>query len=164
MSEIVKRLHDLLDRSGVEYEIIHHHQDVTAEQTAADTHTPKSDFAKTVFVWLDGGYALAVLPASNFVSVSKLERSLGVDEVRLASEFEMGDLCLDCEVGAAPPFGNLYDLPVYVCPALARDERITFNAGTHQDAVRMRYADFERLVRPKVVAMSRHEQEERATG
>jgi prolyl-tRNA editing enzyme YbaK/EbsC (Cys-tRNA(Pro) deacylase) len=103
MAEIVKRLHELLDDSGVEYEIIHHRQDVTAEQTAADTHTPKREFAKTVFVWIDGQYALAVLPATHFVSVSKLERSLGASEVRLASEFEMGDLCLDCEVGAAPP-------------------------------------------------------------
>jgi Ala-tRNA(Pro) deacylase len=164
MSEIVKRLHELLDDSGVEYEIIHHRQDVTAEQTAADTHTSKREFAKTVFVWVDGQYALAVLPATHFVSVSKLERGLDASEVRLASEFEMGDLCLDCEVGAAPPFGNLYDLPVYVCPVLAQDERITFNAGTHQDAVRMRYADFERLVQPKIVPMSRHEEEVSAAG
>jgi Ala-tRNA(Pro) deacylase len=79
--------------------------------------------------------------------------------VRLASEWEMQDLCPDAEVGAAPPFGNLYGLPTYVSPVLTRDERITFNAGTHEDAVRMAYADWDRLVGPKVIPMSRHENE-----
>ena len=77
---------------------------------------------------------------------SRLARSLAADEVRLASEFEIADLCPDCEVGAAPPFGVLFDLPTYASPALARDEKITFNAGTHRDAVRISWADFERLV------------------
>ena len=159
MSEIVKRLHDLLDRSGVSYEILHHHTDFRAKTTAADTHTPPREFAKSVILWIDGQYALAVLPASHFLSEAKLARSLGAKVVRLATEFEMADLCPDCDVGAAPPFGNLYDLPVYVSPIIARDENITFNAGTHEDAVRMTYADYERLVQPRVVSMTRHEQE-----
>ena len=159
MSEILGRLHKLLDEAGVEYQILHHPPDYRARQTAADTHTPPREFAKTVFLWVDGHYALPVLPASHTVSVRKLSRSLGAEEVRLASEFEMQDLCPDVEVGAAPPFGNLYDLPVYGSPVLERDEQITFNAGTHQDAVRMRYADFAGLVKPKVVSMSKHEDE-----
>jgi Ala-tRNA(Pro) deacylase len=160
MSEILQRLHDLLDESGVNYEVIHHHPDYRADKTAEDTHTPASEFAKTVFLWIDGSYALAVLPATHTVSERKLARSLGAEEIRLASEWEMVDLCPDVEVGAAPPFGNLYDLPVYVSPLLTRDERITFNAGTHEDAVRMSYADFHRLVQPHVVPMSRHEDED----
>jgi len=159
MSEIVKRLHELLDRGGVSYEILHHHADFRAKTTAADTHTPPREFAKTVFLWIDGQYALAVLPASHFLSEAKLARNLDAKEVRLATEFEMADLCPDCEVGAAPPFGNLYNLPVYVSPIIARDEKITFNAGTHEDAVRMTYAGYERLVQPRVVSMTRHEQE-----
>ena len=87
---------------------------------------------------------------------------LGADEVRLAAEWEMPELCPGAEVGAAPPLGSLFDLPVYVCPVLTRDERITFNAGSHTDAVRIAYADFERLERPTVVPMSRHEEESAA--
>lgn len=157
MAHVLRRLETLLDESGVEYEIIHHRDDFRAQTTAADTHTPPGEFAKTVFVWIDGQYALAVLPATHFVAESRLARSLGAEKVRLATEFEMQDLCRDCEVGAAPPFGNLYGLPVYVSPALARDERITFNAGSHTDAIRMRYEDWERLAKPQQVALSRHE-------
>jgi Ala-tRNA(Pro) deacylase len=93
------------------------------------------------------------------VSESRLARSLGAEKIRLASEFEMKDLCPDCEVGAAPPFGRLYGLSTYVSPVLARDERITFNAGTHRDAVRMAWSDYERLAQPRVVSLSRHEEE-----
>lgn len=157
MSKIVKRLHELLDKSGVDYSIIRHHRDVTAAQTAAHTQTPQKEFAKTVFLCIDGEYAVAVLPATHFVAEGVLATSLGASEVRLASESEMEDLCPDCAVGAAPPFGNLYGLPVYVSPILAGDEHITFNAGTHEDSVRMGYTDYARLVEPRVVHMSRHE-------
>lgn len=157
MSDVAKRLHDLLDESGVDYEIIHHKPDYRAEQTALDTHTPPKDFAKTVVLWIDGQYALAALPADHTVSERKLRRSIGAEDVRLAAEWEMEDLCPDCEIGAAPPFGVLYGLPTYVCPLLAEDEQITFNAGTHRDAVRMSWQDFERLVKPRVASMSKHE-------
>ncbi len=157
MSEIAKRLKEFLEANNVPYETLHHPEDVRARDTALDTGTPPSEFAKTVFVCVDSEYAMAVLPADHFVSERALEQSLDADHVRLASESQFSELCPDCEVGAAPPFGNLYDLPTYVSPALARDEQITFNAGTHQDAIRMSYADFARLVSPTVVHMGRHE-------
>lgn len=153
------RLQDLLDESGVDYEILHHREDFRARTTAEDTHTAPGEFAKTVVVWIDGGYALAVVPATHFVAESRLARSIGADKVRLASELEMQDLLPDCEVGAAPPFGGLFELPTYVSPVLARDEEITFNAGSHRDAVRISWADYERLAQPEIVAMSRHEEE-----
>ena len=156
---IPNRVQQLLDESGIEYEIIHHHDDYRARATAEDTHTPPREFAKAVFLWIDGSYAVAALPATHFVAEARLARSLGADKVRLASEFEMQDLCPECEVGAAPPIGALWDLPTYASPVLARDERVTFNAGTHRDAVRMRYADFERLAQPRVVAISPHADE-----
>jgi Ala-tRNA(Pro) deacylase len=159
MSPIQPRLQKLLDESGVEYEVLHHREDFRARTTAADTHTPPAEFAKTVVVWVDGAYALVALPATHFVAESRLAHSLGAQEVRLATEFEMGDLLPDCEVGAAPPFGELYGLATYASPVLARDEQITFNAGTHRDAVRMQWSDYERLARPQVVALSRHEEE-----
>lgn len=159
MSPMHRRLQALLDSEQVEYEILHHREDFRARTTASDTRTPPAEFAKTVVLWVDGHYALAVLPATHFVAESRLAHSIGADKVRLATEFEMQDLMPDCEVGAAPPFGALYDLSTYASPVLARDERITFNAGTHRDALRMSWADYVRLARPQVVPLSRHEEE-----
>ena len=159
MSTICPRLQKLLDEAEVEYEVLHHRQDFRARTTAADTHTPEREFAKTLLLWIDGEYAIAAVPASHFLSESRLARSIGAEEVRLATEYEMENLISDCEVGAAPPFGMLYELPTSASPVLARDEQITFNAGTHRDAVRMAWADYERLVKPEVLALSRHEEE-----
>lgn len=157
MSEIAGRLHKLLDETGVEYEVIHHRTDHTAQQTAWDTHTPPADFAKTVFVSIDGSYAMAVLPANDLVSEEKLRLSLSAGNVRVAGEDETEDLCPGCAIGAAPPFGNLWGLAVYASPSLAGDELITFNAGSHQDAIRMRWVDYARLVEPEVVPLARHD-------
>jgi Ala-tRNA(Pro) deacylase len=158
MAPIDSRLQKLLDEHGVDYEIIHHREDFRARTTAEDTHTPPEEFAKTVLLRVDDGYALAVLPATHYVAPSHLARSIGAREVRLASELEMQERMPDCEVGSAPPFGVLYDLPVYASPLLAEDERITFNAGTHRDAVRMAWADYARLAKPEIVHVSRHEE------
>lgn len=154
MSGIAPRLSRFLESHRVKYEPIHHRRDYTAKETAADTHTPFRDFAKTVFLQVDGRYAMAVLPASEMVSPRRAKRALHATEVALASEAEVAELCPDCEVGAAPPFGNLYDLPVYVSPSLAKEERITFNAGSHEDAVRMAYRDYAELVEPQVAAIA----------
>ncbi len=157
MSGISARLETALKDSGVRYEVIHHRVDYQAQQAAIDTDTPTRDFAKTLLVRVDGRYAMAVMPAGQFLSERKLCESLGAGELRLATEEEIAPLCPDAEVGAAPPFGNLYGLDVYVSPLLAEDEEITFNGGSHEAAVRMEYRDFERLVRPRVVPMSRHD-------
>ena len=122
MAGIVPRLESFLDEHRVSYETIHHRKDYTARETAEDTHTPAKEFAKTVFLCIDGRYAMAVLPASEFISSKKVRRSLGAGEVRLATEGEVREACPDCDVGAAPPFGNLYNLPVYVSPALAKHD------------------------------------------
>lgn len=158
MAPIHLGLEKLLDQAGIEYEIFHHRQDFRAKTTAQDTGTPAPEFAKTVLLRIDDYYALAVLPADHYVAPSRLARSLDADEVELATEAEMEDLMPDCEVGAAPPFGVLFALPTYVCPSLEQDEEITFNAGTHRDAVRMAWVDYERLAEPEVVPMSHHEE------
>jgi len=155
------RLKKLLDASGVDYEIIHHREDFRARTTAADTNTPPEEFAKTVVLWIDDGYALAALPATHYVAPSRLARAIGADHVRLASEFEMKDLLPDCEVGTAPPFGKLFELATYASALLAEDEHITFNAGTHRDAVRMAWADYVRLAQPRIKHLSHHEEEKR---
>jgi Ala-tRNA(Pro) deacylase len=159
MAPIDPRLQKLLDEGGVEYEIVHHREDFRARRTAADTHTSPEEFAKTVVVHVDDGYALAVLPATHFVAPARLARAIGADDVRLASESEMQELMPDFQLGAAPPFGVFHGLPVYASPLLAEDERITFNGGTHRDAVRMAWADYARLAKPEVVHLSHHEEE-----
>jgi len=157
MSGIVPRLQKFLDEHRVDYRVIHHRTDYRASATAADTETEPEEFAKTVFLWIDGRFAMAVLPALKHVALSKLRRALDAEDVRLASERESSGLCPDCDVGAAPPFGNLYDLPVYVSAALAEDEAITFNAGSHEDAIRMGFREFEQLVRPQILKLARHD-------
>jgi Ala-tRNA(Pro) deacylase len=150
-------LKKLLEASGVAHEVLHHHGDHTAGQTAWDTHTPYEAFAKTVFVEVDGELAMAALPANDRLSETKLALALGARSVELASESRMGEACPDSEVGAAPPFGHLYGLPLYVSPALGANEEVTFNAGTHHDAIRMSYRDFIRLSEGQVVPVARHD-------
>lgn len=153
MADICGRLRELLDEHGAEYEVIPHAPDYRARDTAYHTGTPPAEFAKTVFVSIDGSDAMVVLPASRSVSSTAVRESLDADEVVLVSEDVSKRLCPDCEVGAAPPFGNLYDLPVYVSRTLARDEQITFNAGSHATAVRMPFATYQELVSPRVIAI-----------
>jgi Ala-tRNA(Pro) deacylase len=153
------RLQQLLDEHEIEYESIHHRQDFRARRTADDTHTPPEEFAKAVVVHVDGGYAMALLPATHYLAPSRLARSIGAGEVCLASESEMKMLLPGYEIGAAPPFPSLCGLRVYASPLLAREKQITFNAGTHRDALRMSWTDYERLAKPEVVHLSHHEEE-----
>src|SRR2546422_3953333 len=126
MNRLNPRLADLLETKGVSYRSLPHGSDATSQQTAAHTHTPGREFAKTVVVRVDGEFAMAVLPAHLRVDLEKLRKWLNAREARLATEEEMARLFPDCEIGAEPPFGNLYQLPVYVSPLLSRD-RITFH-------------------------------------
>ena len=142
------RLRNFLENEKVRYAHETHRTAYTAQQVAQEEHVPGKMVAKTVVVKLDDSFALAVMPATARADFARLKSALGAREVRLATELEFTGLFPDCEVGAMPPFGNLYGVPVYVDSALAQDEEIIFNAGTHQDTIRMRYADFERLARP----------------
>jgi len=157
MIEITEKLLHLLNEAGVDYQVIHHPRDVLAAEAAADTDTSPECFAKTVCVCIDGSFALAVLPAAHYVSERRLRAAAVAEEVRLASEEEYARVCPDSELGAAPPFGNLYGLPVYASSALARNERITFNAGSHDCALRLSYRDFERVAEPQIVKLSRQD-------
>ena len=144
------RLRDYLEKEKVWYVQEVHRTAYTAQEVAAEEHVPGKMVAKTVVVKVDDHFVLAVLPASARTNFARLKAALGAREVRLASELEFAGLFPDCEVGAMPPFGNLYGVPVYVDTSLTRDDEIVFNAGTHQDTIRMKYADFERLALPTV--------------
>ena len=154
MGTVPSRLKTFLDACAAGYEIVHHRRRFTAQHTAEDVHTSGKRFAKTVFLWVDGRPAMAVLPADRHVDLSRLRKLTGATTAELATENEMKGLCPDCETGAEPPFGNLYDLPVYLAPELALYDEITFNAGTHEDAIRMNYDTYTRLVKPLMVDLA----------
>ncbi len=145
-----ERLEAYLRENGVPYEVQHHPLAYTAQEVAAREHIPGKMLAKVVIVFADGKMAMLTLPAPSRVDFAKAEAALGVKEVRLAHEEEFSTAVPDCSVGAMPPFGNLYDIPVWVDRALLVDETIVFQAGTHLDTMSLRYADFERLVKPRV--------------
>lgn len=152
----VKRLKDFLDQHGVKYVSISHSPAFTAQEIAASAHIPGRELAKTVMVKLDGKMAMAVLPASYQVDLDGLKKLAGAGRIELANEEEFRDLFPGCEPGAMPPFGNLYEMPVFVSETLAEDEEIAFNAGSHTELVRLGYADFVRLVEPKLGRFSVH--------
>lgn len=145
------KIREFLDRHGVKYVSIRHSPAFTASEVAQSAHVSGRDFAKTIMVKVDDGMAMIVLPASRRIVLSDLREMLEVAHVRLASEAEFRDLFPDCELGAMPPFGNLYGLPVYVAASLAEDPEIAFNAGTHTEVIQMAYDDFAHLVKPVVL-------------
>ncbi len=151
---ILKRLKEYLDENNIRYVKISHSPVYTTQEVAASIHVPGKELAKTVIVKVDDGYAMAVLPASRRINFGLLKEAIGTQKIRLASEEEFKDIFPDCEVGAMPPFGNLYNLPVYVASALSEDEEIVFNAGNHTHVIRMKYSDFEKLVNPIVASFS----------
>jgi Ala-tRNA(Pro) deacylase len=145
------RLQTYLQSQGIHYTTLRHSLAFTAREVAATTHTPLKDMAKTVIVKVDGHLAMAVLPAPLHVDLEMLEVALDARRVRLATESEFRNKFPDCETGAMPPFGNLYGIPVYVDESLTRDEEIALNAGSHREAIRIAYADFAALVKPRVL-------------
>ncbi len=148
------RLHHFLDERHVPYTTLTHDRTITALQTANAAHIGNRYFAKTVMLKIGGALAMMVMPAAYRVDLTRLSRALGGREVELAQEDEFKDAFADCELGAMPPFGNLYGMPVYVDARLAEQPEIAFNAGSHTDLVRMPYAEFERLAQPELLYLA----------
>ncbi len=149
-----KKIKDFLDENKIKYVTIKHSSAYTAQEIASIVHIPGKDLAKTVIIKINGKMAMAVLPASYKVSFEELKEFFGLREVRLAYEQEFMDKFPDCEVGAMPPFGNLYGMDIYVAESLAEDEEIAFNACSHTELIKMNFSDFERLVKPKRIRFS----------
>jgi Ala-tRNA(Pro) deacylase len=147
----VKALKEFLDNQGIKFVALNHSRAYTANEVAQSAHIPGRLMAKTVVVKIDGELALTVLPASSQVSLERLKEAIGAQEVVLAREAEFKARFPDCELGAMPPFGNLYGMEVYVADGLAHEDEIAFNAGTHTEVIKLAYADFERLVKPHVM-------------
>jgi Ala-tRNA(Pro) deacylase len=149
----VSQLKEFLDRHQVRYVTIAHSLAYTAQEIAQSAHIRGKELAKTVLVKLDGKMAMAVLPASRRVNFDLLKQGSGARTVELAGEAEFKDRFPGCELGAMPPFGNLYGMEVLVSEDLAADDEIAFNAGTLTELIRMSSKDFQRLVQPKVVKL-----------
>jgi Ala-tRNA(Pro) deacylase len=143
-----------LDAEGISYNVISHPPAFSAQKIAAAAHVRGREMAKIVMTKIDGQLAMAVLPADLALDLEHLRTATGADAAELATETEFRDRFPDCEGGAMPPFGNLYGLPVFVADAFARLDYIAFNAGNHREIIRLRFADFVRLVQPRVLGLT----------
>ena len=153
-----KQLKEFLDSHKVKYVTMTHSAAYTALEIASLAHIHGDEFAKTVIAKIDGTLVMAVLPASYHVDLSLLKAAAKGKKIALASETDFRDRFPGCETGAMPPFGQLYGMPVFVDESLTRDKEIAFNAGTHQELIRLSYEDFARLVKPNVAQFSTTEE------
>jgi len=150
----VRKLKELLDSNKIKYETIIHTPSYTAQEIAASAHISGKEVAKTVLVKIDGKITMVVLPASSKIDLGLLKKKVGADKVELAGEREFESRFPDCDLGAMPPFGNLYGIDVFVEDKLTKDEEIAFNAGSHTELIKLAYKDFEKLVHPKIANIS----------
>jgi Ala-tRNA(Pro) deacylase len=146
----IATIHEFLREAHVPYTVVPHAPAFTAQEEAAALHVPGRDWAKVVICFIDGDPVEAVVPAPAFVNLDRLRDLAGGRDIRLADEEELGRLFPDCELGSMPPFGPLYGQTVYVDAVLAQEPAIAFNAGTHRDAIAMRWNDFVKMVNPIV--------------
>ena len=149
----LSKVRHFLDSHNIKYMVISHSLAYTAQGVAALAHVSGKKLAKTVIVKIDGILAMAVIPAADHVDLDRLRTLTGAQAVEVASERDFKDAFPDCETGAMPPFGNLYDMPVYADASLAENEEITFTAETHRELVRMKWNDMARLVNPTVATL-----------
>lgn len=151
---LIRQIREFLDGHGIPYVTITHSPAFTAQEVAASAHVAGKELAKTVVVKLDDQMAMAVVPAFEKVDLVHLRDAARAAHVELAGEWEFKERFPDCELGAMPPFGNLYGMDVFIADSLTEGESIAFNAGSHTELVRMSCRDFERLVHPKHVALT----------
>jgi Ala-tRNA(Pro) deacylase len=151
----LEHLEQYLGKEGVAYTVTEHPARYTAQELAQIEHVSGRLIAKVVMVVADRKPVMVVVPGVAKVDLGAVRKALGAEEVRLAIEAEFAHLFPDCEVGAMPPFGNLYGVPVLVDSGLVRDQVILFNAGSHRRTMTMTYADYARLARPLTGAFAK---------
>ncbi len=151
---VLARLEEFLHQHRVPYQVHAHPQRFTAQEVAEVEHVPGTEVAKPVILRTGKEYLMVVVPATFRVDIGRLREISGHDNLHMASEAEFAPLFPGCEPGAMPPFGNLFGMPVWVDEVLAKQSEIVFNAGDHERAVHMAYADFARLVQPRVLALA----------
>ena len=153
---ISTKLRDLLTQSNVSFEVMQHTTAFTAQEVASAQHVAGQEAIKSVIVKVDGRCVMCVLPAIQLVDLQKLKHAVKGKDAQLASEGDLSKLFPDYELGAEPPFGNLYGLDVYADKSLRDNDTVVFNAGTHTDTVRIKFDDFVRLAKPHLVDIGKH--------
>jgi Ala-tRNA(Pro) deacylase len=149
-----QKLKQILDQRNIKYISINHSPAYTARETAASTFVPRREFAKTIIVDLDGEKVMSVLSASRHVDLAALRSLAGAIEARLATEEEFKALFPDCEVGAMPPVGSLYNMRVFVDKMVTEVDDLCFNAGSHEQILRINCSDYLKLEQPFIGAFS----------
>lgn len=150
---ILKRLKEILHEAKIPYEVYNHALAYTAQEIAAKQHVPGNEMAKVVMIEADEKLVMAVIRGNDKISLNLVRESLGVRTARLATENEFISRFPECEIGAMPPFGNLFGIKVIVDPELEKDKYIYFNAGNHVQTVRLAYEDFAALVKPQIARL-----------
>ena len=150
----IRRLKKYLDSHHIRYLVMDHSPAFSALEVAEYTHISGKFIAKTIILIIEDQPAMLVLPGTEKVNLDFFKEFCETQDVRLATEDEFKEIFPDCEVGAMPPFGNLYGINVYVAKTLTVDDEIAFNAGNHHQIVKMKYRDFDRLARPVVLDFS----------
>ncbi len=150
---VIDRWLEYLTLMDVRFSHSTHPRAEKAIQTAYEERVPAHTLAKTVVYYGPTGFGIAVVPADQLVDLTKVGRLLGLSRIRLANEAELMSLFPNCELGAMPPFGDYCELPVIVDAELTRDF-IAFTVGTHRDIVRISFADFQRLAKPKIASIA----------
>ena len=148
------KVHDALDERGVHYDEHAHLRAVAANRLAAVEGVSGWQLAKPVMLSIGGQLAMAVVPAATYVDLGKASEILGHNEVRLATEEEFGGVFDDCEVGAEPPFGNLYGIPVFLDEKLRSQPRIVCRDGSHTETLALSMDDYVKVVAPEIVDIS----------
>lgn len=148
-------LQSYLDRMGVNYQTSFHPAAFSAQDLAEKEHVPGARVIKPVIVKADGRFIMCALPATCVIDLRELACELHAHQLHLAVEPELGDLFPDCEIGAEPPIGFLYGMPTWIDQFLMADDRITFQAGTHESAVTLTMEDYRRIVQPEVGRFAR---------
>jgi Ala-tRNA(Pro) deacylase len=152
---ILQCLQRLLDENHVHYEVHTHPVAYTARETAAVDHVPPSEMAKVLVLRGHDHLVMAVLPASHMLDIDRLRETVGDAQLRLASEREFAEAFPACEPGAAPPFGQLFGLPLWVDDSLGRERETVFNGGNHRETVHLAFQDYVRLAKPQFGEFSR---------
>jgi Ala-tRNA(Pro) deacylase len=147
---------EYLEKHEIAYELVHHDRAYTAQEVAAAAHISGDELAKAVMVLVDGEMGMAVLPASYRVNLDLLKEALGAKKVKMATEKEFKDRFPDCDVGALPPFGNLYGIPIYADEHLSKQIDLAFCGGSHTELIRITFNDFKQLADPKILKFAYH--------
>jgi Ala-tRNA(Pro) deacylase len=153
---LMKQITNYLDKAHIDYQSNSHPLTYTAQEIAEQANVDGMSFAKTVMVIADTKLAMVVMPAPYTIDFDNIAEAIGAQKVELAYEHQFLSTFPDCEIGAMPPFGNLFDIPVYIVDALINQEMISFNAGNHHELLHMQCDDFNKLVKPTIITSGFH--------